>query len=551
MAARGKDGDGEFDAVFVGSGHNSLVAAALLARAGWRVLVLERSDYLGGAIKTAEITEPGFRHDVFSGWHPLFVGSPAYAALGADLARRGLEYLNTDQPTATLFPDGASVHLSTARSANLEEFARYAPEDAAAWEATAAEFAADRDLAFGVLGTELWSRAGLALAGRGWRRKGPRGALDFTGDLLSSARTWLRATFRSPALHGLLAPWVLHTGMGPDEPTSGFMAKVIALVLEMGGMPVPKGGGARLVEALVRLIEDHGGVCRIDAEVARVLLADGRASGVELLGGERLGARRAVICCVTPTQLYLRLLAPDAVPERVLRRARRYRYGRADMQVHMALSEPPRWAGDERLGRTAMVHLTPGLDGVSRAVAEAERSLLPAEATIVCGQPMAVDPSRGPEGSWILWLQLQELPARPAGDAAAELAADGSWTETLKERYADRIQRRLERHIPNLAGALRKRVVLSPADLERANVNLVGGDPYAGACSIDQNLLWRPMPGQPGHGTPVPNLYHIGASTHPGPGLGAGSGWLVAQRLLGEGWMGRARRLIARRAGGR
>ena len=129
--------------------------------------------------------------------------------------------------------------------------------------------------------------------------------------------------------------------------------------------------------------------------------------------------------------------------------AKRFRYGRGEMQIHFALSEPPRWQGDARL-ETAIVHLTPGLNGVSRAVNEAERGLLPAEATVVVGQPMAVDPSRAPEGKSILWIQLQELPRRPKGDAAGEIdTKDGTWTdELLKERYADRIQARIAGHVP-------------------------------------------------------------------------------------------------------
>ena len=203
------------------------------------------------------------------------------------------------------------------------------------------------------------------------------------------------------------------------------------------------------------------------------------------------------------------------------------------MQIHFALSEPPRWEGDERLGRTAIVHVTPGLDGVSRAVNEAERGLLPAEATVVCGQPLTIDPSRAPEGKGILWIQLQELPWHVKGDAAGELdAGDGSWTVELRERYADRIQARLARHIPNLESALLARVTLSPADLQAANPNLHRGDPYAGSLALDQNFLWRPFPRAPGHRTPVERLWHIGASTWPGPGLGAGSGTLVAQQLL-------------------
>jgi len=203
------------------------------------------------------------------------------------------------------------------------------------------------------------------------------------------------------------------------------------------------------------------------------------------------------------------------------------------MQIHFALSEPARWDGDERLGRTAIVHVTPGPDGVSRAVNEAERGLLPAEATIVCGQPLTVDESRAPAGKGLLWIQLQELPRRVKGDAAGELEpGDGTWSDELRERYADRIQARLARHIPNLESALVSRVALGPHDLERLNVNLRHGDPYGGALSLDQNFLWRPFPRSPGHATAVERLYHIGASTWPGPGLGAGSGTLVAHALL-------------------
>ena len=276
------------------------------------------------------------------------------------------------------------------------------------------------------------------------------------------------------------------------------------------------------------LIRDQGGVCETGRDVERVLVEDGKAVGVQLADGETVFADRAVLANVTPTQLYERLLADGDVPGAVARAGARFRYGRAEMQIHYALSEPPAWEGDERLSRTAVVHVTPGLDGVSRAVNEAERGVLPAEATIVVGQPLTLDPSRAPEGAGVLWIQLQELPWHVKGDAAGELAVgDGTWTE-LRERYADRIQARLMRQIPNLESSIRSRVVLSPADLEASNVNLRRGDPYAGSLALDQNFLWRPFPAQPGHETPVERLYHIGASTHPGPGLGAGSGTLVA-----------------------
>ena len=523
----------DYDAVIVGSGVNSLACAALLARAGWHVCVLERENELGGAIRTAELTAPGFRHDVFSGWHPLWVGGRAHAELGDELAARGLEYLNTELPTATAYPDGAHALLATDRDTNAEELERYAAGDGDAWREAMDEMGEKADLAFGVLGTELWSGAGAGLALSAVRRLGRRGLASFGAEVVQSSRDWLETTFRSERVHGLLAPWVLHTGLGPDAAASGFMTRVIAFAVEAGGMPVPKGGGARLVDALVRLIEDHGGACETCRDVERVLVSNGRAEGVRLAAGDAVTAERAVVCNVTPPQLYGRLLADGDVPVSVRDAGMRFRFGRSEMQIHFALSEPPRWEGDERLGRAAIVHVTPGLDGVSRAVNEAERGLLPAEATIVVGQPLTIDESRAPAGRGLLWIQLQELPWRVKGDAAGEIdVGDGTWTDSLRERYADRIQARLARHLPGLESSMLGRVVLSPADLQAANINLAQGDPYSGSLALDQNFAWRPFPQQPGHRTPIAGLFHIGASTWPGPGLGAGSGTLVADDLL-------------------
>jgi phytoene dehydrogenase-like protein len=472
---------------------------------------------------------------VFSAWHPLWVGGPAYAELGDDLARHGLEYLNTDLPTGTLFPDGVSTFLLRTADENAAELDRHHPGDGDSWRVMLGEFFPNADLAFGILGTELWSRQGAGLGVKAVRRLGRQGASEFAGRLLISARDWLETTFGSARAHGLLAPWVLHTGLGPDAAASGYMAQVIAVAVQEGGMPIPRGGGQRLADALVALIREHGGTCETGVHVEKVF-----AGGVRTADGETIRAPQ-VICNVTPTQLYGDLL--DGFGEK----AKGFRYGRSEMQIHYALSEPPRWDGDERLGGTAVVHLTPGLDGVSRAVNEADRGLLPAEATVVVGQPLTMDDSRAPDGKGILWIQLQELPWRVKGDAAGELdVGAGEWTEDLRERYADRIQARIARQIPNLESSILARTVLSPADLQAANVNLHHGDPYGGSLALDQNFLWRPLASQPGHRTPVEGVWHIGASTHPGPGLGGGSGTLVAQQLLKPSLASRARRLVRR-----
>ena len=523
-----------FDAVFVGAGINSLTSAALFSKAGWNVCVLERNDYLGGCIKTStELTAPGFTHELLASWHPLWTGSAAYAELKDDLDARGVEYLNTELPTGSAFPDGSSIVLTTSLEANMAELERHAAGDGGAWQAMFEGFLQNADLSFGILGTELWSPAGLGLGRQALRRFGRRGLLAYAGTTLSTCRDWLGDTFESDAAHGLLAPWVLHTGLGPDQATSGFMTQVLACALQLGGMPVPKGGGVKLVEGLAGIVRDAGGELRMGAEVEQVLVSGGRAVGVRLAGGETVRADRAIVASVTPTQLYGDLLGENETPAELQRAADRYRYGRGAMQIHIAMSEPPDWFGDDRLARTAIVHLSPGLDGVSRAVNEAERGLLPAEATIVCGQPLAVDPSRAPDGSWIVWIQLQELPAgHVKGDAAGELdIGDGSWTEKLREAYAGRIVDRVGRHIRNLESATIRRVALSPADISALNVNLVRGDIYGGSCALDQNFLFRPLPQAPGHRTPVDGLWHIGASTHPGPGLGAGSGYLVYKEL--------------------
>jgi phytoene dehydrogenase-like protein len=525
-----------FDAVFVGSGVNSLTGAALLSREGWRVCVLERNEFLGGAIRTSgDLTAPGFTHELMASWHPLFAGSAAYAELGDDLRRHGLEYLNTELPTATMFPDGGAAFLTTSLEDNTAEFERHAAGDGAAWGRQFEQFMASAEHSFGVLSAELWSLQGLALARKAYRSFGRRGLLAFAGSSLVSARDWLTVTFESERAHGVLAPWVLHTGLGPEQAVSGFMTQVIACAIQLGGMPVPRGGGVRLVEALAAIVREGGGELRTGADVERVLVAGGRSNGVRLAGGETISASRAVVADVTPTQLYGRLLRQEETPATVWAAAQGFRYGRAGMQIHLALDEPPQWASPEaeRLARTAIVHVTPGLNGVSRAVNEAERGLLPAEATIVAGQPCAVDPGRAPAGKSVMWIQLQELPRRPTGDALGEIdVGDGTWTETLREAYADRIVARLGSQITNLQRATIKRVVLSPADLEALNCNLVGGDIYAGSCALDQNLLWRPTGQLPGHATALEGLWQVGASTHPGPGLGAGSGYLVAKQLL-------------------
>jgi phytoene dehydrogenase-like protein len=527
-----------FDFIIVGSGINSLCCAALLAKKGMRVCVLERSDYFGGCIRTEELTLPGFRHDVLSGFHPLFVTSPSYAALATDLEKHGLEYTNTHKPTAAIGSSGVGVVLTQSRDENVATFNAISDGDGDSYAKTLDEMASDAPFIFSLLGTEPLRLSTAWLLIKELKGRGLSGLLRFFGDAMLSSRDWLGQHFRSRDIHALLAPWVLHTGLGPEANFSGAMNRVIAFSLESAGMPIVKGGSDKLVDAFIGIIESHGGVLWKNSEVTEVLVEAGVATGVSVSmldensrasSNQNLQANRAVICNVTPQKLYLELLHQRWVPPRVRREALSYQYGRACMQIHLALDELPSWL-NPAMNDVAMVHICDGIDSVSKAVNEAERGLLPAEATIVVGQPSALDTSRAPDGKAILWLQLQELPRIVQGDALESICIPetGQWTVALREAYADRIVDRLCKYIPKLADITMARTVLSPADLEAMNVNLVGGDPYSGHCGIQQFFMWRPLKSLKNHQSTVKNLYHIGASTHPGPGLGGNSGHMVA-----------------------
>jgi len=185
-----------------------------------------------------------------------------------------------------LFPDGSGAFLSTSQALNETEFERLGAGDGAAWARVVADLGSRVDLGFGLLGNELWSSAGAKLMWSGARRLGVRGTLDFGRELLGTSRAWLERTFSSDGARGLLVPWVLHMGLGPETAGSELMNKLIALALQMGGMPIPRGGGARLADALVSLIEDCGGEFEANCHVDSVEVLGRRAVGV------RCGARQ-------------------------------------------------------------------------------------------------------------------------------------------------------------------------------------------------------------------------------------------------------------------
>lgn len=517
------------DHVIIGSGINGLVAAAMLSRQGASVLLLEREERLGGCMMSSEETLPGFTHDVMAATFVLFLTGPAHAELGQDLARHGLEFCHTPHPTAALRPDGSSVVLSMDRAANVAAFNALAAGDGDRHAADVGSIEANAQLLFGLLGGQLWSFATAKLLAREAWRRGLRGLVDYFGTALTPARGWLEAGYTSPQIQALYAPWTLHCGLSPEDTYSAQMGKVVAFALEAAGAPIVKGGAGKAVAAFRALIEENGGEVRTGADVERIVVRGGRAVGVKLAGGQEIEAAKSVVASVAPSQLYGRLLGNDA-PTPAREATRVYRHGRGDFQLHYALDRAPRWRASG-LEQVALIHMTDGIDAVSKSHNEATRGMLPATPTMCVGQPAALDPSRCPEGKAILWIQVPDAPRAIKGDAAGKIATQGTWDEATREAFADRIEEILANHIEGFRDTVLARRAYSPADIEAMNVNLVGGDPYGGACTIDQFFVWRPFPGSVNYRTAVQSLYHIGASTHPGPGLGGGSGFLVSKEL--------------------
>ncbi len=519
-----------FDAIVIGSGLNSLVCAAVLAKAGKRVCLLERESTFGGCIKSDSQSLPGFIFDLMSTSHVQFITSPAYAELAEDLHAAGLEYCTNENPVGVITPTGRALVLNTDQAESARRISAISTADAAVYQRMLGDFQDQADVVFGLLSTEPWSWSTAKILFRTLRARGVMGMIGLFATLLKPTRTVVETEIESEEMKALLAPGCLHCGMSPGAPLSNLMGNLVTLSLAQAADPLVKGGSENLVESFTTFLEARGATLKTHADVCEIESTGGTATGVRLANGDTFNAHH-IVANVTPTQLYRRLLPSQDVPENVARETQAYRYGRSCLMMHLALKEKPAWVNDQ-MSDVALLHVTSGLESVLRAVSEAERGLLPAEPTVCIVQPCAVDTSRAPDGQWILWLQLLEMPTVIKGDSLGQIAVEeGEWTASVKEQVGNRILSYLEQVIPNLGEALIWKQVLSPTDLEGMNINLVGGDPYSGDCAINQQLFFRPLPSVKNHKTPLKNLYQIGASTHPGPGLSGMSGFMVANEL--------------------
>jgi phytoene dehydrogenase-like protein len=518
------------DVIFVGAGHNALVAAAYLLEAGRSVVLLDQMSQPGGWVRTAELGAPGFHHDLWSALHPAFVGGPVWAELGPDLKRHGLDYVTAPLATGSSLPGGRTAVLPVDPQELSAELDRLG--EAAGWGGLFASAGPQFPALFELVGGGLDSPGAQAALSRLVSRTRESG-LPFGQLLTDTAADLARRHFATEEFRYLAAPWTLHLGIGPEDPAGALWA-VFALGAMGGGNPTPVGGSGRLADALVALVTERGGDILSGVDVEEILVADGRATGVRIAGGATVTAGQAVVASVTPDQLYGRLLrnAPG-VPDGVRAQAAGYRFRRGCFQMNLALSARPRFA-DPRLDAGGAINVGRGLDEMVTSVRQAEAGLLPEHPSISWHEPTAVDATRAPEGKAIVRLQVLDAPLTPAGDAAGTLRGVDGWTAVTAEAFADRVLAEAETHVPGLTGLILERHLTTPADLAKASPNAGPGDHGAGENSLRQGFGQRPIPAHAGgYRTAVPGVWLIGAATWPAPGVSGASGRAVARALTG------------------
>ncbi len=521
----------EFDAVFIGAGHNALAAAIHLATRGWSVGVFEKGDRAGGAIRTDEVTLPGFRHDLYATNLGLFAGSAFHGQYGDQLAKHGLAYAPAEHCFASPTPSGSWFGVSKDLDQTVTRAERLSKADAARWRSMLAEFGGDAPHLFSLLGSPMTASSLLKTGWNAWRGKGLGWMLDTAKMLSSSPREFLEANFESEEIRAAMAAWGMHLDFGPDVAGGALFPYLESMADQSFGMVIGQGGADTMIKAMVSLLESLGGTVMTNAEVTDIKRTSGRADAIVLADGKVVRARKAIVAGVMPRALVGTLLDGGTGNAAFDASAHKFRHGPGTMMVHLAMSDLPDWSASEDLRRFLYVHLAPDLDMMGRAYSSALAGDLPAEPLLVVGQQTAIDPSRAPEGKHTLWVQVRALPANIRGDAAGTIT-DRDW-EAVAEPYADRVVDIIERYAPGTKGKILGRHVETPADLERRNPNLVGGDSGGGSHHLSQNFVFRPVPGWAKYRTPVDNLYMVGAATWPGGGAGAGSGFMLAKMLGG------------------
>jgi len=534
------------DVVVIGAGHNGLTAAAYLARAGLRTLVVERRDVVGGACVSEELW-PGFR-----------VSRAAYVAgllrpvvvseLG--LRARGLELVRRSPSSFTPVADGRGLLLGGGSASDADEIAAFSRRDAArypAYERLLDRCARTLEPMLDVPPPSL-PRPGMRdlapLARTALRalRLGPDLPRAF-GLLLGAARPLLESTFESEPLRSTLATdAVIGAWASPSMPGTGYVLFHHVMGDTGGARGVwayVRGGMGALSEAIADSVRSAGGEVRTGSPVARIALQDGRARGVVLEDGQEIAAR-VVVSGADPARTFLQWVDRAELDEDFAREVESLDFRSPSLKINLALDRLPAFRGRSGSGGTAgpehagTIHVgADSLDAIERSFESAVVGALPARPIVELTIPSALDSSVAPEGRHLASMFVQYVPyevGRPGGGRAGLDAARASW-DGEREAFADRVFALVDGVAPGFSESVIEREVLAPPDLEHL-FGLTGGNIFHGAMSPDRLLFMRPLPGWARYRTPIEGLYLCGAGTHPGGGVMGACGRNAAREIL-------------------
>jgi phytoene dehydrogenase-like protein len=518
-----------YDAVLVGAGHNALVAAAYLARAGRSVLVLERRPLVGGAAVTEEVF-PGFKFSVFS--YVVSLLRPEIIR-DLDLPRHGLQILPLESTIVPL-DGGDYLGLWSDPDQSRRELARHSPRDAEASQVFGRLMQHMAMAVKPILGMVPPDPASLAPSDL-------RGLLRFGGHFRSLGAERFHALYKlmtmssadyldewfelDPLKATKAASGIIGTFLGPRSPGSAYvllhhyMGEIDGAFRAWG---FQKGGTGAISEAIAAAAREAGAEIRTGAAVARVRVRNGRATGVVLESGEEIEAP-LVVSGLDPRRTFLDLVEPGLLPDDVVAAVKRFKFRGSSGKVNLALSELPEFTCLPGRGAhlRGAISISPSLDYLERAYDDAKYGEFSRHPYMDIVIPSMIDPGMAPPGKHVMSIFVQYAPYR----------LNGGWTDARREAFGDAVVETVARHAPNLKRAIIGRQVLTPADIERIT-GLSEGNIFQGELALHQLFFLRPLPAWGRYRTPIPGYWQCGAGTHPGGGIMGASGRLAALEIL-------------------
>lgn len=532
--------------IIIGAGHNGLVCAAYLLKAGYKVLLLEKRSIPGGAATTEEVIPdraPGFKFNLCAIDHEFIFLGPVIEEL--NLQSYGLKYLFFDPTVFCPHPDGNSFLAYRSIDRTCSHIATYSPEDAKRY----AQFIEYWGGLMGAISPwfNMPPQALLKIATgydstaikQLWRTIGSKKKLlDFIRNMITSPEDVLNEWFDSEVIKAPLARLAAEIGAPPSQKgiTSGLMMMAMR---HSPGVARPEGGTGALVQALVKCVQSHGGVILTDQTVEQILIDDGTAVGVKVAGGKEYKATKGVISNIDARRVFLQLVDPaatdsadSALRERVDRKI--VNNNETILKIDCALSELPRFEKhdhkDENLLGTILI--ADSVRQVEKAHALTVMGEIPDEdPSVYLDIPSVLDPSLAPPGKHTMWIEFF-APYQIAGAEGTGLNGTG-WTDQLKNKVADRVIDKISQYAPNLAGSIIARRVESPAELAQ-RLGSYKGNYYHLDMTLDQMIFLRPLPEIANYKTPIKNLYLTGAGTHPGGSISGMPGRNCANVIIGD-----------------